>query len=94
MKLDNIKINNINNFNSTPNKYHSIISNFKTNINKKYETYVELIDNSYIGKSDAQKSIIDALKIIDINILNSSYMEYAYNTLEQYIKTLKGIYNI
>ena len=39
-------------------------------------------------------SIIDALKIIDINILNSSYMEYAYNTLEQYIKTLKGIYNI
>ena len=39
-------------------------------------------------------SIIDALKIIDINILNSSYMEYAYNTLEKYIKTLKEIYNI
>lgn len=38
-------------------------------------------------------SIIDALKIIDINILNNDYMEYAYNTLEEKIKILKEISN-
>ena len=38
-------------------------------------------------------SISDALKIIDINLENNDYMEYAYNTLEENIKTLKRINN-
>lgn len=38
-------------------------------------------------------SISDALKIIDVNLENNDYMEYAYNTLEENIKTLKRINN-
>ena len=36
-------------------------ASFKTNINKKYEIYVTLIDNNYVAKSYAQKLIIDAI---------------------------------
>ncbi len=56
-------------------------ASFKTNVNKKYETYVELIDNSYIGKSDAQKSIIDALNKTNLKKDLTKISLSAYNTL-------------
>ncbi len=56
-------------------------ASFKTNINKKYETYVELIDNNYIGKSDAQKSIIDALSKTNLKKDLTKISLSAYNTL-------------
>ena len=56
-------------------------ASFKTNINKKYETYVELIDNSYIGKSDVQKSIIDALNKTNLKKDLTKISLSAYNTL-------------
>lgn len=37
-------------------------ASFKTNINKKYETYVTLLDKNYIPKTNAQKNIIDNIK--------------------------------
>jgi oligoendopeptidase F len=70
----------------------SLALNISSRILNKEEGFIEKYKKFLsVGNS---VSIIDALKIIDINILNSSYMEYAYNTLEQYIKTLKRIYNI
>ena len=56
-------------------------ASFKTNINKKYETYVTLIDNDYIGKSDAQKSIIDALNKTNLKKDLTKISLSAYNTL-------------
>ena len=56
-------------------------ASFKTNINKKYEIYVELIDNNYIGKSDAQKSIIDALSKTNLKKDLTKISLSAYNTL-------------
>ena len=35
----------------------------KTNINKKYVTYLELLDNNYIGKTNTQKEILELFKI-------------------------------
>ena len=56
-------------------------ASYKTNINKKYETYVTLIDKNYIPKTNAQKNIIDNIKEnslkSDINKISSS----AYKTL-------------
>ena len=56
-------------------------ASFKTNINKKYETYVTLLDKNYIPKTNAQKNIIDNIKEntlkSDIYKISSS----AYKTL-------------
>lgn len=56
-------------------------ASIKTNINKKYETYVTLIDNNYIGKSDAQKMIIDALNENNLKKDLTKISISAYNTL-------------
>ena len=56
-------------------------ASYKTNINKKYETYVTLLDKNYIPKTNAQKNIIDNIKEntlkSDIYKISSS----AYKTL-------------
>ena len=56
-------------------------ASIKTNINKKYETYVTLIDNNYIGKSDAQKNIISALNSTNLKKDLAKISKSAYNTL-------------
>ena len=38
-------------------------ASIKTNINKKYNKVVELVDENYIGSTDAQKKVLDKLKI-------------------------------
>ena len=37
-------------------------ASYKTNINKKYEIYVELLDKKFVGKTEAQQKIIKELK--------------------------------
>lgn len=65
--------------------------NISNRILKNEEGFVEKYKKFFsVGNS---VSISDALKIIDINLENNDYMEYAYNTLEENIKTLKIINN-
>ena len=56
-------------------------ASYKTNINKKYETYVTLIDKNYIPKTNAQKNIID-------NIKNNSLKSDIYKVSSSAYKTL------
>ena len=56
-------------------------ASYKTNINKKYETYVTIVDKNYIPKTNAQKNIIDNIK--ENSLKNDIYKisSSAYKTL-------------
>ena len=54
------------------------------NINKKYIAYIKLIDNSYIGKNDNQKEILDILKKGDT--LKSNLTKISISSLNTLIK--------
>ncbi len=54
------------------------------NINKKYVTYIKLIDNTYIGKNDNQKEIIDILKKGDA--LKSDLTKISISSINTLIK--------
>lgn len=56
-------------------------ASIKTNINKKYETIVKLIDKNYIGSTDAQKKVLDKLKISNKKNDLVSISLSAYKTL-------------
>ena len=56
-------------------------ASIKTNINKKYETIVKLIDKNYIGSTDAQKKVLDKLKISNNKKDLVSISSSAYKTL-------------
>ena len=54
------------------------------NINKKYIAYIKLIDNTYIGKNDNQKEILDILKKGDT--LKSNLTKISISSLNTLIK--------
>ena len=54
------------------------------NINKKYIAYIKLIDNTYIGKNDNQKEILDILKRGDT--LKSNLTKISISSLNTLIK--------
>ena len=56
-------------------------ASYKTNINKKYEVIVKLVDSSYIPKSNAQKELLDKLKSTNLKKDVVSISLSAYKTL-------------
>ena len=56
-------------------------ASFKTNINKKYETYVKLIDENYVPKTSAQAKIIEKLSTTNLKKDLVDISLSAYKTL-------------
>lgn len=56
-------------------------ASYKTNISKKYEVIVKLVDSSYIPKSNAQKELLDKLKSTNLKKELASISLSAYKTL-------------
>ena len=67
-------------------------ASYKTNINKKYDSYFELVDFNYIPKNDTQKKIIDKLKngkVLKKEILMLSKTVYKTLLKNNVIKEIK-----
>ena len=56
-------------------------ASYKTNINKKYEVIVKLVDSSYIPRSNAQKELLERLKSTNLKKDLVSISLSAYKTL-------------
>ena len=56
-------------------------ASIKTNINKKYNTIVKLVDKKYVGNTDAQRQVLEKLKTSNLKKDLVSISSSAYKTL-------------
>ena len=56
-------------------------ASYKTNVSKKYEIYVKIVDNNYVAKNEVQKKILSSLSKTNLKKILTKISLSAYNTL-------------